>query len=124
MSVETRLTVDQARDVNRLQRVASLYSYMDTCVRGGNPQEITQDAYGNKFRTHAEDTPFSLTFDRTGVYGLYMIRRGLRRSLESQGLGLLAEEIIRSYNEGPQDKPPSIDSRSAREKHMAEMGGD
>ena len=113
------LTADQARDVNRLQKVAALYSYMDTCVRSGNPQEITHDSNNQQFRTWAEDKPFSLVFDARGVYGLYIMRRGLRRSLEGQGLGILAEEIIRSYNEGPQDKAPDRDLR----QHIANTGG-
>src|SRR3990167_7423295 len=88
-------TQQQAFTLNRFQRVASLYAALDNLLRQGNPQEIVEDGRGNQFRTHAEDKPFSLVFDAVGVYGLYKIRRGLGKDMESQGMGDLAEEIIR-----------------------------
>lgn len=102
MSAEIRVfSPEQAFTLNRFQRVASLYTKLDTSLRAGSPTEVSKDEFGNQFRTHAEDTPFSLVFDAQGVYGLYKIRRGLRKQMESQGMGDIAEEIVRSYNEQP-----------------------
>lgn len=104
MAAEIRVfSPEQAFTLNRFQRVASLYTKLDTSLRAGTPTEVTHDERGNQLRTHAEDTQFKLVFDAQGVYGVYKIRRGLRKQMEAQGMGDIAEEIVRSYNEHPTD---------------------
>lgn len=105
---------EQAFLITRFQKVTSLYSFLDTCLRSGNPQEITKDS-NNQLLRDQNDKPFSLLYDATGVWGVNRIRSGMRKSMEGQGLGLLAEEIIASYNESPTD-------RNLRE-HIAATGG-
>lgn len=101
MSAEIRVfTPEQAFTVNRFQKLTALFSFLDTCARSGNPQEISKYPNGSLFRD-GDDKPFSLFFGARGVYGVDIMRRGYQKQMQEQGMTDVAEEITQSYQACP-----------------------